>query len=127
MDKLTPKQQKWLMAYKKHGNATRAAREAGYECKNDLSFRKIGSENLARLGSHIREFEEQIKSENIADISECNEFLTSVMRDGEQKLADRIKAAEIRMRSAGAFATKHESDSSGGGAVILAGGDMIAD
>jgi len=46
---LTLKQRQWLQAYAQTGNATEAARIAGYKCRNDQSFRQIGYENLTKL------------------------------------------------------------------------------
>jgi Terminase small subunit len=46
---LTLKQRKWLNAYLKTGNATQAAKDAGYDCVDDNGFAQIGWENLRKL------------------------------------------------------------------------------
>lgn len=47
-EKLTPKQEKWLNAYVETGNATEAARRAGYK-GNDQTLRAVGYQNLTKL------------------------------------------------------------------------------
>lgn len=37
----------------------------------------------------------------VADLDEISAFWTSIMRDEEQKTADRIRASELRVKSAG--------------------------
>lgn len=44
----TLKQEKWLAAYQKHGNATQATIDAGYQCKNRNVARVIGIENMLK-------------------------------------------------------------------------------
>ncbi len=46
-EKLTPKQALFVSEYLKTGNATEAARQAGYK-GNDNTLRSIGTENLAK-------------------------------------------------------------------------------
>lgn len=47
--KLTLKQAKWLEVFIQTGNATEAAMQA-YNCKDRMSARNMGSENMAKLG-----------------------------------------------------------------------------
>ncbi len=53
MKRLTLKQRKWLKAYLKSGNATEAARQAGYQAKSDTAFEQIGFQNVRKLQPHI--------------------------------------------------------------------------
>jgi len=53
-EKLSLKQRKWLDSYIETGNATEAARQAGYS-GNDDSLRVIGHENLTKLNPAISE------------------------------------------------------------------------
>lgn len=113
MSKLTVKQQRFADEYIISGNATEAAKKAGY---SEKTARFIGNENLTKpnIKSYIDERLEQIKSEKVADQQEILEYLTSVVRGeqteqtligegmGEQKITEielsgtqRIKAAEL--------------------------------
>lgn len=78
--KLSPKQEKFIDAYIELGNATEAAKKAGYKCKTDNAFSSIGAENLQKLEFLINGRLEEIKNSRIADIVEVLEFLTAVMR-----------------------------------------------
>ena len=97
---LTPKQKAFADYYIECGNATEAAKRAGYSEKTAYA---IGNENLNKL--EISEYiaarmEEQTKK-RVADANEVIEFYTAVMR-GEVKdqfgldssLSDRLKAAD---------------------------------
>lgn len=102
--KLTPKQKAFADEYLKCGNATEAARKAGY---NEKSARQIGTENLSKpsISAYIAERQKQIDDSRIADITEVLEFFSSVMRgevkdqfDFEAALSDRITAARELMK-----------------------------
>lgn len=97
---LTPKQQAFCDYYLETGNAAEAARRAGYKPKN---ARATGAENLTKpdIAAYIKERQEQIASERIANITEVMEFFSAVLR-GEVKdqfgldaqLADRLNAGK---------------------------------
>lgn len=108
--KLTEKQKRFIDYYIETGNATEAARKAGYKGKN---LDVIGSQNLVKLRKYIDEKLKQKESERIASQNEVLEFLTRVMRGQEieevvgftesgpikEKKApstrDRVRAAEL--------------------------------
>jgi phage terminase small subunit len=111
--KLTPKQRKFADYYIELGNATEAARKAGYSQK---TAKQIGQENLTKpdLKFYIDERLKELQSAKVADQQEIIEFLTSVMRGelkeetlygvgmGEQSVREielsgkeRLKAAEL--------------------------------
>ncbi len=97
--KLTPKQKAFADYYIETGNATEAARRAGYKKPNVQ-----GSQNLEKLSikSYIEERVKALDEKRIAKGEEVLQYLTSVMR-GEEKdqfgldpsLQDRTKAAEL--------------------------------
>ena len=100
MDKnLTPKQKAFADYYIELGNATEAARRAGYKKPNVQ-----GSQNLEKLSikSYIEERVKALDEKRIAKGEEVLQYLTKVMR-GEEKdqfgldpsLQDRTKAAEL--------------------------------
>lgn len=96
--KLTPKQKAFADEYLICGNATEAARKAGYKQPHVQ-----GSQNLGKLSvsEYIEERQKQIEDSRIATIDEVMQYLTSVMRgeikdqfDLEAPLAERTKAAQ---------------------------------
>lgn len=101
VDKLTPKQKAFCDYYIETGNATEAAKRAGYKGNN---LNRIASENLSKLDlkAYIDERMAQIEDKRIAKGEEVLQYLTKVMR-GEEKdqfgldasLQDRTKAAEL--------------------------------
>ena len=80
---LTPKQKAFADEFLKCGNATEAAKRAGYR---EQSARQMGTENLSKpsISSYIQERQKQIGDERIADIAEIQRFYSSVLR-GEVK------------------------------------------
>lgn len=104
MDGLTPKQKAFADNYIKLGNATEAAKQAGY---NHKSARQIGTENLSKpsISAYIAERQKQIEDSRIADVSEVLQFFSSVMRgevkdqfDMEAALSDRLSAGKELMK-----------------------------
>lgn len=99
---LTPKQKAFADYYLECGNATEAAKRAGYKQPHVQ-----GSQNLGKLSvsQYIAERQKQIEDERIADIAEVLQFYTSVMR-GEVKdqfeldapLSERLTAAKELMK-----------------------------
>lgn len=98
--KLTLKQKKFCEEYIKSGNATEAARNAGYKAK---SARAIGAENLTKpaIADYIRQRLNELDAKMVADANEILKFYTSVMRGEvkdqfglESSLSDRLKAAD---------------------------------
>lgn len=80
--KLTNRQKAFADYYIELGNATEAARRAGYKGKN---INKIASENLAKLDikQYIDERMAIIESERIAKAEEVLQYLTRVLRGEE--------------------------------------------
>lgn len=102
--KLTPKQKKFCDYYIETGNASEAARRAGY---SEKTARTIGQQNLAKraIKDYISERMKNQDRERVASADEVIAFYTAVMR-GEVKdqfgieasLSDRLKAGENLMR-----------------------------
>lgn len=117
-NKLTPKQRAFADYYIETGNATEAARRAGYKGKN---INRIASENLSKLDikQYIDERLAKIEDERIAKGEEVLQYLTRVMR-GEEKdqfgldasLQDRTKAAELLGKRYRLFTEKVELEGS---------------
>lgn len=101
---LTPKQKAFADYYLETGNATEAAKRAGY---SENSAKQIGAENLTKpyISQYIAERQKQVEDERIADISEVLQFFTSVMRgevkdqfDFDPSLSDRLSAGKELMK-----------------------------
>ena len=79
MKELTSRQKAFADYYLELGNATEAARRAGYKGNN---LNRVASENLTKLGikQYIEERQKQIDSKRSATIEEVMRFYTAVMR-----------------------------------------------
>lgn len=82
--KLTEKQERFIDYYIQLGNATEAARRAGY---SDRTARAIGNENLTKpyIKLHIDRRLKELEDKRIAKAEEVMEYLTSVMRGEESE------------------------------------------
>ena len=130
--KLTNRQKAFADYYIELGNATEAARRAGYKGKN---VNKIASENLAKLDikQYIDERMAIIESERIAKAEEVLQYLTRVLRgeeteqvvviestgdfmsearliDKELSAKDKLKAAELLGKRYRLFVDKVEAN-----------------
>ena len=97
---LTPRQKAFADYYLETGNATEAAKLAGY---SENSAKQIGTENLSKpsISQYIAERQKQVEDKRIADITEVLQFFTSVMRgevkdqfDFDASLSDRLSAGK---------------------------------
>lgn len=112
---LTPKQQAFADYYIECGNATEAAKRAGY---SEKTARNIGCENLTKpdISAYIAERMAEEAKKRVADANEVIEFYTAVMR-GQVKdqfgldasLADRLKAGDSLMKRYAAGGSKQGS------------------
>lgn len=101
---LTPKQQAFADYYIECGNATEAAKRAGYSEKNvgENAAKTLKNPNVS---AYIAERMEEQARKRVADANEVIEFYTAVMR-GEVKdqfgldasLSDRLKAGDSLMK-----------------------------
>lgn len=110
--KLTPKQKKFCEYYIQSGNASEAARKAGYKEKN-APF--MGAENLKKpqIKAYLAERTDNQDKQLVADADEVLKFYSAVMR-GEVKdqfgldasLTDRLKAGDSLMKRYAAGGSK---------------------
>lgn len=101
---LTPRQRAFADYYVETGNATEAARRAGYKAKNaDV----IGSQNLGKLAikQYIAGHMQRAEEKRIASADEVLQFLSDVMAGKvkdqfglDASLQDRIKASQELMK-----------------------------
>ncbi len=144
--KLTLKQARFVRAYlgDAAGNATEAARRAGY-AGNDHTLAAVGSENLRKpaVAAAIEAAEGADEKRDVARRGELRAFWTSVFRgevddfeehttrgpDGPEtsveparaKLRDRLKASELLGKSRGMFVERRELTGEGGGPIAIEG------
>lgn len=101
---LTPKQKAFADAFIETGNASEAARRAGY---SEKTAKQMGSENLAKpdVSAYISERMNALEAQRVASADEVMRFFSSVMR-GEVKdqfgldasLQDRLNAGRELMK-----------------------------
>lgn len=96
--KLSIKQKKFIDAYIELGNATEAAKQAGYKCKNSGAYSAVGAENLRKLKKFIDVRLAELKTARTADLTEVIEFLTSVMRGKvEDEVINPVTGMKIKL------------------------------
>ena len=144
---MTERQKRFVDAYIKTGNASEAARLAGYSKKNV----NVDGAKLLANPSISREIEKRLKeleSERTADLKETLEYMTSVMRGEKEDVVvvtvgtgkgfsksekvkvpistrDRLKAAEYLAKIHGAFKTEVQITSAV--PVVISGSEDIED
>ena len=123
---LTPKQKAFADYYIACGNATKAAKRAGYSAKTAA---RIGSENLQKLdiSEYIARRTQAQNEARVASADEVLQFFSSVMR-GEVKdqfgldasLQDRLNAGKELMKRYAAIEPKAEKSRGAVEAIIEA-------
>lgn len=108
--KLTPKQEAFCYEYNKSGNATDAARKAGYKDGNSLAA--IGNENLRKplIASRVRELREarnqRLELEADWELKRALELYETCLQTGETMVANQVLNTIGKLR--GKFVTKLE-------------------
>lgn len=109
--KLTMKQKKFVAEYLKTGNATEAARRAGYK-GTDTTLKQVGSENLAK--PYIKAMVEKANAKRDSrleleadwELKQCIDILEECRREGDLKTA--IQAVNTIGKLRGKFVNKIE-------------------
>lgn len=98
---LPVKQEKFCLEYAKSGNQRQAYISAGYSCKNEASADASASKLLRnpKVKERLAELAEEIKNASIADITEMQKTLTTIIR---QELEEEVVVVE----SAGDFVSE---------------------
>ena len=102
-EKLTEKQRKFCLEYRKNGgNATEAAKAVGY---SEKSASKIGSQLLEKtvVLSYLDKLVKDSERQSIMGLVERQETLTKIARNGKAKDADRNKAIDILNKMDGVY------------------------
>lgn len=112
--KLTPKQEKFCELYASLGNATEAAKQAGYSEKTAYSQGQRMLKNV-EIQKKIEELTQRLKAARIADAEEVLTFFSEIMRNGEIQAKDRLRAAENLAKRMGLDRSEREPSGSSGG------------
>ena len=110
IQKLTPRQENFCLAYVRLGNATRAYEEAGYTTKNEVcmasnAWRMLRNEKVKQ---RIAELQAEIRNAKMMDIAERRERLAEIARDEESTKQDVIKAIDTLNKMDGAYLNRTE-------------------
>jgi phage terminase small subunit len=113
---LNPRQLAFVRAYAETGNATEAARRAGY-AGDDATLGVTGHRLLKndKVGAELAKHAKKAEKASIASVEECFELWSTLMRDEDLEPRDRLKASELRAKAAGVFIEKREVSGPGGG------------
>ncbi|WP_045524388.1 terminase small subunit [Neobacillus niacini] len=109
MGDINIKQKKFADYYIETGNATVSYLRAGYEAEGNAA--EVNASRLlrnAKVMEYIKERNEQLDVQFIADITETKRFWTEIMRDENADMKDRLKASEYIAKTNGAFVEKKE-------------------
>ena len=92
--KLNARQKSFCEYYVASGNATESAIKAGY---SEKTARSIGQRLLTNVDikKYIKELQEKAKESRILTAREKREWLSEVIKNGNEKLQDRLKALDI--------------------------------
>lgn len=93
-----------LEYFKNGGNGAAAAVKAGY---SDRSARQIASRLLTRddIQLYLQELQAKVDKERVADLQECLESVTAIIRDENVSISDRLKAIDMRLKTLSAYET----------------------
>lgn len=116
---MNERQRRFCEIYAACGNGARAAREAGY---SERTARATAWELLTNpdILAYIRQLQDTAADARICTMVQVRAYWSDVLRDENQKTADRLKAGELLARAAGAFLHLGGRQDDGG-AGILAG------
>ena len=105
------------------GNATEAARLAGYS-GSESALGVTGHDNLKnpKIAKAIKQ--RQDSDPAIATREERQRFWTEVMNNPQADMKDRLRASEILGKASGDFVERHEHTGANGGPMVVRGIDF---
>lgn len=107
---MTEKHRRFAELYVSCANATEAAKGAGYSEKTAGSQGQRLLKNV-EISNYIADLQEQAQSERIANVEQVREFWSRIMRDPNEKTANRLKASEMLAKAGGLFLAENERNS----------------
>ena len=107
---LNERQRAFCEYYIECGNATEAAKKAGY---SDKTARSIGAENLAKpdISAYIARRMEELREKRIASADEVMMFFTSVMRGEVKDAFDLDPSLDTRLDAGKELMKRHSAAS----------------
>ncbi len=103
--KLNARQKAFCEYYVASGNATESAIKAGYS-ENYANKRVHEQLKRKEMAQYIKELQGKAKTNRIMTAVERREFLTEVIKNGNEKLQDRLKALDILNKMDGEYIEK---------------------
>lgn len=101
---LTQKQMAFLEDYAVSGNISQSyAKFYHNQTRNSNAWKILKSEEAQEYLNYLRT---QLHNERIANLEECLERLTTIIREGEKN--EVLKAIDMRLKSLGAYVSKSE-------------------
>lgn len=101
---LTQKNMEFLEQYAVSGNAAQSyAKVYNVQARSSNPWKILKSEEAQEYLKYIRT---QLHNERIADLDECLEKLTEIIREGNN--AEVLKAIDMRLKALGAYINKQE-------------------
>lgn len=120
MASLSERERRFVEAYmgQAAGNGTEAARLAGY--KGNAKVLGVQASRLLAKANIQKSVSERVKSDPlVADREERQRFLTSVIRNPEYSVSDRLKAVDLQAKAQGDYIEKHEHSGPNGGVIQI--------
>ena len=104
---LTDRQRAFCEYFAASGNATQAAQAAGYSRRSAYSQ---GSRLLknGEIRHYIQHLREAAAGSRIADAAETRALVTDILRDTRKATAARLKAADLLLKTSGAYLEDNE-------------------
>lgn len=99
---MTEKQRRFVEAYARSGNATQAAKAAGYSKNTAHSSGQRLLKN-AEIKKFLESLLEPEHEKSIATVTEIWAFWTNIMNSQNEKTVSKLKASELLARSLGLF------------------------
>jgi phage terminase small subunit len=109
MGELNFKQKRFADFFIETGIAAASYIKAGYDAAGNAA--EVNASRLlrnAKVQEYIKERNEQLDVNFIADIVETKRFWTEIMRDANADMKDRLRASEFIAKTNGAFIEKRE-------------------
>lgn len=123
LDAIPRKQRAFVLSLVRTGDATLAAREAGYKVPAVEGCRLVTRPKVQAALATMREAIDAVAVGAIADAAEIQAFWTSVIRgeledESANPLGNRVKASELLAKAQGAFVQRVEVDQRTAGVVL---------
>lgn len=107
LKKLNERQRRFVESYcgPAMGNATEAARQAGYKFPDVQGARLLGNVSVKAA---ILELSEKVRSAAILTVEQCKELLSRIAQDPAVEPKDQISAIDKLLKASGAYLERRE-------------------